>query len=134
MNFGLNAYAIASHSVLILIALLIVWRVMRSYVIEDFAIVDPHNLQFVISLMALGVAIERIYYVAARALRSSGVDLWSAHPAPEVLSLLVAFTLYFIMVPFIVLKSQDAWGALRFVAIEWSVLALIWAVIAGVLR
>lgn len=44
------------------------------------------------------LCVERLYYVAARMLVNSDIDLWDAHPAPDVLSIMVGVPLLWLAV------------------------------------
>ena len=134
MGFGADAFAIASHLVLTGVLLVLAYWVLRLFPNQEVLTrAEAHGLSAAIAVALFGLAIERGYYVAARALKGQGIDLWSMHPAPEALSLLVAFGLFVIFGPLRAARLFDprrAWGRL---ALLWCLLLLGWSLLAAVL-
>ena len=128
-----NAATIASHLVLVAMLALTGWRVIDAQ--RDGALVQAarkHGMALAVALACLGLGIERLYYVGARFLEPHGFDLWSAHPAPEFLSFLVAVTIYGIGVPFLAARLTPA-RSLRQVAAELGMMVAGWAGLAVML-
>lgn len=96
-----GALAIASHACLIGALGLMVWRLVGMLDGEIPQVAMRRGLVAGLAIFLWGLISERSYYVAARFLRSLGYNLWQMHPAPEVLSLMVFFTLYALKGPFI---------------------------------
>lgn len=122
-GFGMSGLTIASHVTLIVIVSMLAWRAMRH--------MDP-GLRAAISIACIALIIERSYYILARFLYASGVDLWRMHPAPEVLSLIVATGLYAIMIPILIYRYGLSRGWSR-ISVEAAGLLLFWAALAWVL-
>ena len=126
-----NAATIASHLVLVAMLALTGWRVIDAQ--RDGALVQAarkHGMALAVALACLGLGVERLYYVGARALEPHGLDLWSAHPAPELLSLLVAASIYGIGVPFLAARLtpgrsfRQAGAELGLMLLGWGGLAV----------
>lgn len=92
---GPSAFTLASHVVLLVALVMTVWRVGAA--VERQAAETTCNHEIMIAVLAAfaAIAVERVYYIAARALKpTNGLDLWALHPAPEMLSLMVAGAVY----------------------------------------
>jgi len=95
MGLGESAYTTASHVVLFLITLGLIVRLtwhLNGDVVK-FA-VDRCGFIPALAICAISIDIERLYYICARLLQGRGLNLWSLHPAPEVLSLIMAIGVY----------------------------------------
>ncbi|MCB5198580.1 hypothetical protein LGQ03_04955 [Loktanella sp. TSTF-M6] len=89
MELGWSAVTLAGHVALCLSILLILWNALA---VLPYARA-PGSLTPVASplfLFGAAVLVERSYYVAARLLVNSGFNLWELHPAPDLLSGIVA--------------------------------------------
>lgn len=83
---------------------------------------------------ALGAfLVERLYYVAARMLQPAGFDLWSAHPAPALLSVLVAASCYWIMPRIFEARGVGGRERRRKCAAELSAMGVVWIILERVL-
>lgn len=128
MGLEWNGLTIASHLLLIAVLGRLVVRLanapldraVRAYRCELFP-----GLSLAFGMLAL----ERVYYVVARVLDRGGIDLWAAHPTPEVLSVMVAIAIFLAQAPFVLAQSHSLTGALRRIGAEAAVLLLGWAVI-----
>jgi hypothetical protein len=96
MELGLSAFTTASHIILILAA------VHGFHVVQTLMLAADGVARFgqssyarlsVMCVLATLVG-ERIYYVLARLLAPYVFELWAQHPAPEILSALVAISLF----------------------------------------
>lgn len=132
MDLGANAYPVASHLIMVGILLMLIIRVMIAP--HGPRMMEAIDLGFraTIAIGALGLIIERLYYVLARLLKPDGIDLWSMHPAPEVLSIVVGLGLYSIMVPMIFAAAATREVAVRRVIVEMSSIVLVWVVLVRV--
>ncbi|MDF3420168.1 hypothetical protein HKX29_17605 [Sulfitobacter sp. S46] len=54
------------------------------------------RLEGPIFALAATLMVERLYYVTARLMINSELDLWSAHPAPEMLSFSIAVSMFWL--------------------------------------
>lgn len=97
MGLGLSALVTAAHIIMVLVILLTSTRLMRL----QYRAARPGQGAWLfpgpVILVLTAFAIERGYYIAARVLKPWGYDLWSMHPAPAVLSAVVALSCYWLM-------------------------------------
>jgi hypothetical protein len=130
-----DAITIAAHLTMILAIGVFVVRLVGSQVDGAYAAAIGKRDLFGGIAFALGLlAIERLYYVAARALRDRGIDLWGAHPAPELLSLLVAIGLYAATSPIVAARAGSWVRAARRLAAEVAALAAIFGAVVWALH
>lgn len=87
MGLGHGAYTTASHVLLIYGTVCLIDALIRSHGRSSMA--DPLVSRAAFAVAAMAV-VERAYYVTARVLLPSGVNLWQAHPAPGMLSFALA--------------------------------------------
>jgi len=94
MGLGVNAGVTASHLLMVAIITVTIYRFMVLMNIPrgDLGLESRWLFPNSICMVLFALVIERLYYVAARMLKGSGVDLWSAYPAPAILSSLVALS------------------------------------------
>lgn len=133
MTLGMSAFTVASHSVMILILILSGYRIVRSLE-DDIAVraVIHYGLTPALALAAVALGVERAYYILARFLRPSGVDLWSMHPAPELLSMIVSAGLYLATAPLVRARCETFRRAFRVICRDWIMLAAVYfAIVAG---
>lgn len=130
-----DGITVASHLTTVAVLVALVARMLRAELHDVIgAAARRYGLALALALGAGALAIERLYYVAARLLRRDGVDLWTMHPAPELLSLIVTAGLYGITVPIVLASHLGRAAALRRVAIDAAALGLFWLAAALVLR
>jgi hypothetical protein len=90
MGLGPDAAIVASHAALIMVLLLVIARIGSFMARPELPVIAlKRDLLVYLGLFCWVLVIERAYYVAARLLKGVGVDLWSAHPAPALLSTVV---------------------------------------------
>lgn len=120
---------------MIVVLALLGYRVMRLFPnLELLTRAETYGFSATLAIAALALAVERIYYVGARILSHEGLNLWTLHPAPEVLSLVVAVGLFLCFVPLrmaIGATGRRNWTVL---GIEWTALSALWVGIVLVLR
>ena len=134
MGLGFSALTTASHAVLVLAVLLLFSEVvLLRHILVPREPARSRSLFFAAALVMASFVIERLYYVAARLLKPHGVDLWALHPAPEVLSALVALSVFGAFASLAGLTSPLVSRARMTVALHGSVLVGLWAVIAWLL-
>lgn len=133
MHLGAEAYTVASNLVLVVILVLLILRVLLTPHGAPMKDVIDLGFRAAVSIGAVGLILERLYYVLARILRRDGVDLWMMHPAPEVLSIVVAFGIYGITVPMIFSAAATPQLAVRRVIFELIGIAGFWAALVWVL-
>lgn len=123
-----NAMTAATHVSLILVAALLVAEIA-------LAVRHPAALQriggsaatrYAVYAVAIALALERGYYLVARVVLHRGYNLWAAHPAPEVLSAMVAVNVYAAWVVVMGAASGDRARALRVAASVAAVLLIVW--------
>ncbi|MBW4708642.1 hypothetical protein KX928_12690 [Roseobacter sp. YSTF-M11] len=133
MDMGLNAYTVASHLTMIAILTVLAFRVLAAPHGALMQSAIDLGFKATVAIGAVALIIERTYYVIARFLKSQGINLWEMHPAPEALSLVVAFGLYSVMIPLILAAARTRKFGLCRIALEISVACTFWAMIAWVL-
>lgn len=132
MDLGPNALTVASH--IVLVAIVLAFMVRLAWGLNGVSVVDAIQRFGFVPLLIIclcGLLIERLYYIVARFLRPSGLDLWQLHPAPEVLSLIVAVGLYVVQVPLITTGALSRGAAGRRVSTEVGLYAVIWVIVVG---
>ncbi|MEL7098275.1 MAG: hypothetical protein AAGM84_05535 [Pseudomonadota bacterium] len=138
MGFAENATTIASHALMIVVLVQLLYRVVLAFEARRaLEAVRSHGLMLALGIMAAFTLLERSYYLIARLIQNTGVDLWSMHPAPEVLSAIMALGIYCVQVPLLAAHQAEPLpdGALRRrVMIELMVLGLVWGLIVAALR
>jgi len=114
---GQNAFTVASHLTMVAILIMLIARIVSH---------RTGQLGAAIGIMAVGMIIERLYYVLARFLAPLGVNLWQLHPAPEVLSMVVATGAYGVMVPLIWRSYHPQKKAVQRMCFEVAALSALW--------
>lgn len=132
MGLGDSAYTVASHVCLLGALLLLMWRLVSMMHNETPLMALGRGLVPGMAIFALGIIVERAYYVAARLLAPSGMDLWAEHPAPEVLSAMMFGTLY-AMKGTIIFSLHPAAVARHRLCIELTGFVALWCSVAWVL-
>ena len=118
----------ASHLTLIAVLMILVVRVLLAELdAAIFEAVRAHGLTVALAIGFAVMAVERTYYVLARGLKRDGIDLYAAHPAPEVLSLMLAFALHLIAAPVVRARSASLVIASRTILIELAIILVFWA-------
>ena len=134
MALGWSALTIASHVALIVAVLLLFSEVvLLRHVLVAAEPGRSRSLFHASALIMAAFVIERLYYVAARLLLPQGVDLWAAHPAPELLSGLVALAVFAAFACLAGLTSPLVSRARGTVTLHATVLGALWGVIAWLL-
>lgn len=133
MDMGQNAYTIASHATMITILTLLAFRVLAAPHGELMRSAIDLGFKATVAIGAVALIIERAYYVLARFLKPAGINLWEMHPAPEALSLLVAFGLYSVMIPLILAGARTRRTGTYKITLEIITACLFWVVIAWAL-
>ncbi|WP_299370458.1 hypothetical protein [uncultured Tateyamaria sp.] len=135
MGLSDSAYAAASHVLLLLIAVTLIFRLVRfldGRVVK--LAIDRYDLIPALALCCIGLAIERAYYVAARMLVTSGLNLWQLHPAPEVLSAIMAASMYAVHVSLTRAHVDHDSRSLQFfrqrIGLELVGAVMIWSLVA----
>lgn len=67
---------------------------------------------------AAALSVERIYYIAARFLRGLGYDLWTMHPAPDILSVILALSLFWLAAATRRIRSPSPRQAWRVIGLQ----------------
>lgn len=110
----------AAHLVLALSTGVAIWRMVhlsdRRHTDHDRP--EYHGLVTGVILMLGLIMVERIYYVAARLLKPLDINLWNAHPAPVMLSIMVALCVYQLCPRIMYRAGYSARSIKRAVAIE----------------
>lgn len=136
MSMGVDAYTLASHVVLILSAVGFFGFV---------SVLGDNQLKLGGALMArrVGIArivvfsffiVERLYYVCARFLTQFGVNLWGAHPAPEVLSFGFAAAIYVLIWALLISHDEPILNLKRVAAGFGVALLTVWCALVAALH
>ena len=134
MGLGWSALTTASHVALIVAVLLLFSEVMLlRHLLVKREPLRSRSIFYAAAFIMAAVVIERLYYVAARLLVPWNVDLWAAHPAPEILSGLVACAVFAAFIAIAGLTSPLVSRARQTVLIHGTVLIGLWAMIAWLL-
>lgn len=126
-----SAATMASHLSVVLLVGVFIYSLLHCW--RDGLLPDavtaglPETLSFALFMLA----IERSYYFTARATEHTGLDLWSAHPAPEMLSAGLAIGMFVTTVPLMVARRGDAWK--RHASINFSLFVVVWLAVFAVL-
>ena len=121
MALGWSAVTLAGHTCLVLAVVMILWNaVVTLGARRDAVAVDW--IAIAVILLGVGAVVERIYYIAARLLVNSDFNLWSLHPAPDLLSGIVAVLAFAVAVTVRITARGDGirWGGA--VAIQATIL------------
>ncbi|QBF31515.1 hypothetical protein [Thalassococcus sp. S3] len=132
MGLGENGYTLASHSVLITLLMLMLFRYGRMLVsAERRSQMDWQELIPAITIFTLALVLERGYYAAARFLAHQGADLWMMHPVPTFLSVMVAVTVYAMNVPVMLAETvgRARWIFWTRIAGEMTLFISLWCAI-----
>jgi hypothetical protein len=77
--------------------------------------------------------VERAYYILARLLTLEDIDLWQAHPAPELLSLASAVAVWHVSVAALVATDMMSAPRRGRIALELGGMIALWCLISVVL-
>lgn len=110
----------ASHTFLALATMLVFFNAVSVRLIQHHhsGLSLFQNLEAPLFLIGATIIVERLYYVMARLLQTSGVNLWEAHPAPEILSLCVAGAIFWLSLKIRGLARDDQARKKRVVIIQ----------------
>ena len=109
LELGLGAYTTASHISLVLTAFY-AFHIGQTLMLasDGFARMGQSGYARISVFFLLAALVcERGYYIAARILAPQGFDLWSQHPAPELLSAIVALSLFNLSAAIILVLTLD---------------------------
>lgn len=95
-NLEWNAVTMAAHVAILLSVVFLIINAIRSMGRAHRAPVEPLDLAMPVIAFLSALIVERLYYVAARLIGTAGLNLWEAHPAPELLSGMLAGTVFWI--------------------------------------
>ena len=111
-GLGWSAVTMASHVILVMSILFAFGNAIWVYLghVDGRPVFSVEQLENPIIAVAITLVAERCYYITARLLVNTEVNLWEFHPVPEVLSILVALAFFWLAVS--VLKSDPRIGRL----------------------
>lgn len=129
MGLQWSAVTLAGHVTLCLAILLILWNAL---VVLPAARGPGSLLPIASPLFAFGAAflVERAYYVVARLLVNSGINLWELHPAPDLLSGIVAAMGFWVAVAVRSTGRTDGISFRRAVTTQGLMLVVVYAALA----
>lgn len=127
-----SAVTLAGHVTLCLAVLMIFWNALAVLHICGNSLPAGSATRLATPIFAFGAAfiVERSYYVVARLLVNSGTNLWELHPAPDVLSGLVAIGAFWVAAAVRRLCGADRKGIKRVIAAQGTLLAFVYAGLA----
>ena len=130
-DLGWSALTTASHTTIILAVLMVFAELLYLQAVSNArTVIDTRAVRSAIALMFSALVVERLYYIAARLLIGTEIDLWSAHPAPELLSLMLAASIFGVAATLMVFTATTLRRGLVGVAIQGGGLVLVWGCVA----
>lgn len=132
MGLGWDALTAASHMALIAACVMLFFNVGRLRFDHDiFArVVGAASVRLSFFGVLTALITERLYYVTARVLHGTEIDLWEAHPAPEMLSMLVAASIASLSTSLSVASSASK---ITGTTIDVVLIFAVWLIVAVVL-
>ena len=109
MGLGWSAVTLAGHSCLVMAVVMIFWNALMTYGATRGR-TGPDWIALSVILLGVGAVVERLYYVLARLLVNTDYNLWNAHPAPDLLSAIVALLAFAVAVTVRVTARQNDAG------------------------
>ncbi|MFD1342899.1 hypothetical protein [Litorisediminicola beolgyonensis] len=96
LDLGPSAFAVASHVCMCVAIVLVFAEAQRVLAVRGGIgrVMAPAFSRVSLALALSALIVERVYYVLARILVPYGLDLWSKHPAPELLSGFVTLSIF----------------------------------------
>lgn len=134
-NLGVQAFTVASHATVV-IAILFLFHVcaQMTATAQGFVLVAQSYYVRLAFFAVLSIfMIEHYYYIGARLLSPYGVNLWAAHPAPEVLSASTALTIFNLSASIRLALGGHDRRAMRDVSVHLVLLVAIWLAVAAIL-
>lgn len=128
MGLGPSAAVAASHIVMVLILAAAIIRLMRLRA-RPRQVAPGWVLPVAVSYAFGAFLVERLYYVAARLLQPSGIDLWSAHPTPALLAGLVAASCYWVMPRIFEAQGMGVRARRKQCIAELSAMGVVWIIL-----
>ncbi len=130
MGLGGDAWPIACHLLVLAVLVLVGLRVLRLFAHpEVLAEAERRGLSAAAALACCALALERSWGIFARIMRAHGVDVYGLHPAPELVALLTAGSLYGVGAVLVVAQRGPQAGGRRIVW-ESVALLLLWGMLA----
>lgn len=136
MGFGGASTIVASNIVMLFLIPVTVTRLMRLMSIPraDLGVENRWVFPAAMSMVLVMLEVQTAFYIAARFLKQfDGPDLWAAHPAPAVVSLLLTFSIYWIMPAYFAALGMDRRQRRRRCVGELAALGVCWLVLQTVL-
>lgn len=135
-GLGWSAVTLASHFALILSLGFAFWNAVfvRKVVNVKTSVGIIGNMLEPILFFGIVLGVERAYYVGARALVNSEMDLWEMHPVPEVLSALLALTAFWVAASIRGITGFDHLHVIKVVLAQAAFIFAVAFVLALVLR
>ncbi|WP_226779536.1 hypothetical protein [Oceaniglobus trochenteri] len=135
MGLQYSGVTLASHVLLILALLIVFARAQYLRRVEGSlgAMISSSYVRMSVIAVFTALIVERGYYIAARLLSSKGVDLWSAHPAPELLSLGCGLAVWHVSVAAKKVAASNGRITIVLAGVELAALLCLWGLIGVVL-
>ena len=94
MGLQWSAVTLASHLGLVIAVLFAFANAVRRVWSAADSPAVFRRLEGPVFAIVASLVVERLYYVTARLLVNTDIDLWSAHPAPELLSFMLMASIF----------------------------------------
>jgi hypothetical protein len=108
-----NTLTMIGHIILMMSLIRLSGSALRVHRARNVIEAPIHNVSIGVWILALALCVERIYYAAARGLLSQGIDLYSRHPAPELLSTFAMIGVYTLSISLETLLPGDVLKMIR---------------------
>ncbi|WPY94695.1 hypothetical protein T8T21_00790 [Limimaricola variabilis] len=135
MGLGYSGVTLASHLLLIAAILFVFGRAQSMRFVQDSLpklVASRYMRAALIAALAVMI-VERLYYVGARLLSGQGVNLWNAHPAPEILSFTLAAAVYHVSIAALWATGELTSQRYATIATEIAVMLASWALLCVLL-
>ncbi len=135
-SLGANALTVASHTAVV-VAVLLVFAACARLVSTPGGlgvVADSSYARLAFFSVLAMYLVERLYYIAARLLRDVGVNLWAAHPAPEILSAAIALAIFNFAAAIQLALSYDFDRTLARISMQALTVLALWLGIAAGLK
>lgn len=131
-DLGFSGLTVASHVTICLAIFMVFDEALRLAASPDGLkrALSTGGVRVAVFAALSAVVVERVYYIAARLLRPLGLDLWSQHPAPELLAASVAVTLFLVVVAGRVASSLDSHDWVVPMFLRAMSLVVVWSCVA----
>ena len=132
MSLEWSAVTLASHASLVLAT---VFAFLNAITVRRFWVAQPslavfERLESPIFAIAAALMVERSYYVCARLFVRTDLNLWEAHPAPEVLAFMLAASMFWLAISIRTMGEIGGLGAQRALILQSATMVALFTLLA----